>query len=80
MTHGDYFFDRLLQDGADMLTGDCLRDVQNLLLNIVWESPMQSQRCYAAALVNTYLKYVNMAKNADDMERLSAKWLKEVIQ
>ena len=76
--HGDYFYERLLEDG-DMMTGDVLNDVQNVLLGIIWEAPMESQRCYAAALVNTYLKYVNMAKNADDMERLSDKWLKEVI-
>ena len=79
MMHGDYFYERLFADGEDMVTGDALNDVQNVLYNIVWEAPMQSQRCYAAALVNTYLQYVNIAQNADDMERLSDKWLKEVI-
>lgn len=79
MVHGDYFYERFA-DGEDMITGDVLNDVQNVLLNIIWESPMQSDRCYAAALVNMYLQYINIAQNADDMERLSTKWLKEVIQ
>ena len=79
MIHGDYFCERMLDEEVDMVTGDALKDVQNVLLGIIWEAPIQSQRCYAAALVNTYLKYVNMAENADDMERLSDRWLKGII-